>query len=109
MHDKFVDQTPAQKDPYKAKASEFPVAKAPGGKGGSTSPELGSPRALESSSADGPSDWGKGGKAFSVGVNDEGGVAVKLDCSLDLKDGRIGCKNHTCTKAGEVCDPNVHI
>lgn len=121
---KFVDQTPEQKDPYKAKGSDFSVqavkaanAQSGHGKGFSEGDGLllkqsenqESPRANESASVDGPSEWGKGGKGFSVGKNDEGGTSVSNYCGVDLDSGGVTCKGHKKTKAGEVSDPNLSL
>jgi hypothetical protein len=116
-NDKF---TKSQMDPYHAEGSDFHVKPVVAGTGqsgpkgtASGKDELAhascSPRALESDSLDGPSVWGKGGKAFTVGTCDEGGQSVTQVDELDLKTGAIGCKGFSATAAGEVPDPHVKI
>lgn len=123
-HNQLVDQNPSQKDPYKAKGSDFPVksVKAANAQSGGAYGEseghdmlakLGegqeSPRDLESMSHGGPSEWGKGGKAFSVGVNSEGGTSLDEPCGIDLASGDMTCKGYKKTKVGEVIDPKLSI
>jgi hypothetical protein len=121
--DQLVDQTIEQKDPYKAKGSDFPVksVKAFTGQSGSKGEAEGqdvlvkqggallSPRELESVSKDGPSEWGKGGKAFSVGQNSGGGTSLDEPCGVDLASGELTCKGYKKTKVGEVPDPKLSI
>lgn len=123
MHNHLVDQNEAQKDPYKAKGSDFPVkaVKAGTGQSGSHGEAEGqdmlakqsynqeSPRDVESVGPNGPSEWGKGGKAFSVGRADEGGVSVDNPCGVDLASGEQTCKGYKKTKVGEVPDPKVSL
>lgn len=122
-HNQLVDQNPSQKDPYKAKASEFHVShvKAAHGQSGEHGHAEGgdmlvkqsehqeSPRDVESASKGGPAEWGKGGKSFSVGQNSEGGVSVDEPCGVDLASGMLTCKGYKKTKVGEVPDPKVSI
>jgi len=123
-HNQLVEQNPSQKDPYRAKASEFHVSsvKAANGQSGGAHGEAEgkdmlakqsdhqeSPRDVESASKGGPSEWGKGGKSFSVGVNSEGGVSVDEPCGVDLVSGSLTCKGYKKTKVGEVPDPKVSI
>ncbi len=123
-HNELVDQNPSQKDPYRAKASEFSVksVKAANGQSGGAHGDaeghdmlvkLGegqeSPRDLESAGHDAPSEWGKGGKAFSVSVNSEGGTSVDEPCGVDLVSGELTCKGYKKTKVGEVPDPKLSI
>jgi hypothetical protein len=119
--DQLVSLNESQKDPYKAQGSDFPVKTVAAGTGqsgaaGSSSGKDAlatqssaqeSPRSLESASLDGPSEWGKGGKAFSVGQNDEGGQSVNNPNEVDLKDGSISCKGYTQTVVDEVPDPSA--
>jgi hypothetical protein len=122
--DQLVDESIQQKDPYKAKGSDFPVksVKADNGQSGGAKGEaegqdalvkqggaLESPRDLESVSKGGPSEWGKGGKAFSVGKDSEGGTSVDEPCGVDLVTGELTCKGYKKTKVGEVPDPKVSI
>jgi hypothetical protein len=121
--DQLVDQTIEQKDPYKAKGSDFSVkaVKAGTGQSGSKGDAEGQndlatlkdfqegPRDVESVSKGGPSEWGKGGKAFSVGKADEGGTSVDEPCGVDLVSGALTCKGYKKTKVGEVADPKISI
>jgi hypothetical protein len=123
-HNQLVDQNPSQKDPYKAKASEFHVQSVKAGNGQSggahgdaegqdmlvkQSENQLAPRANESVDVDGPSEWGKGGKAFHASVNSEGGTSLDNPCGVDLASGSQTCKGYKKTKAGEVIDPKVSI
>lgn len=105
----------APKDPYQAEGSDFKV-KLSDKKGDAVAKNqviesdfLGSPRSIESVSKDGPSEWGKGGKAFPVGTADEGSTSVDEPCGVDLESGVVTCKGHAKTKAGEVPDPKVSL
>jgi hypothetical protein len=123
-HNELVAQNEFQKDPYRAKASEFPVKSVKAGNGQSggahgdsegndmlvkQSENQLAPRANESVDVDGPSEWGKGGKAFSASVASEGSTAVDNPCGVDLATGEQTCKGYKKTKVGEVIDPKVSI
>lgn len=123
-HNELVAQNEFQKDPYRAKASEFPVKSVKAGNGQSggakgdaegqdqlakQSHNQESPRDVESAGPGGNSEWGKGGKAFSVGKNDEGGTSVMDPCGIDLETGAVTCKGYKKTKVGEVPDPKLSI
>lgn len=122
--DQLVGMSEGQKDPYKAKGSDFPVksVKAANGQSGGAKGEASgqdqlatlsemqeSPRTIESVGKNGPSEWGKGGKAFSIGQNDEGGKSVDEGSGVDLESGDMTCKGYKKTKVGEVPDPKVSI
>lgn len=123
-NNQLVDQNPNHKDPYRAKASDFSVksVKAANGQSGGAHGESEgqnmlvkqsegqvSPRDLESEGHDGPSAWGKGGKAFSVSVSSEGSTSLDNPCGVDLATGEQTCKGYKKTKVSEVIDPKVSI
>src|SRR6266436_7388023 len=110
-HNELVGQGESQKDPYRAKGSDFPVKAVMAGTGQSGAHgtaegkdmlvsqghNLEGPRNLESASPNGPSEWGKGGKAFSVGQASEGSISVDNPLSIDLATGKQMCKGYKAT------------
>jgi len=123
-HNELVGQGESARDPYRAKGSDFPVksVKAANGQSGGSKGDVEGqdmlvsqghnqegPRDLESASPNGPSEWGKGGKAFFVGQNSEGGTSLDNPCSVDCGSGMQMVKGYKGTKVGETPDPKVSI
>ena len=127
--DSLESQTVGQRDPYRAKASEFPVKKVVAGHGQSSdasgehdalatlSKNQESPREVEIPGAGAKDSMSSRASSvaanFKVGKNGgESGVAPvspKNEYSVDLVTGRIGCSKYTATRVGEVEEDSVSI
>jgi hypothetical protein len=118
----MVSLNEAQKDPYKAKGSDFSVKNVrsePFQSGGSKGMAEGKDELVKLSSGQQgprrtqdegdltPSKWGKGD--FSIGKNDEGGSSVSFDDSVDLVSGKIICKGYKPSVVGEVPQCGVKL
>ena len=106
-HDEMVSQSIEQKDPYRAKASDFPYKShvsvdaqsglphgTAEGKDKLATSMCESPRQLESDGDLTPSVWGKGGKAFKVETNggesdDSSPSKVSIPHSVNFVTGQV--------------------
>lgn len=134
--DSLVPQGEMQKDPYRAKGSDFPVKSVSAftGQSGSHGTAEGKdqlvadsenqcgPRHVEddgpgSSGAGTPTGWQSGSRSgrvasnFSVSKNGagEGGTGMDAGVSVDLATGKITASGYKSTKVGEVGDRHAHI
>lgn len=129
-HDKLIPETLEQKDPYRAKGSDFPVKNvmARHGQSGSHGTAEGMDALAHQSETqcgvrhneDGgagehgsgtPSEWGKGGKQFTVEVNkgesEEEGKETSIPESVNLMTGYL--EGGSRTRVQEVPQYNVKI
>lgn len=129
MKDSLEPMNPQQKDPYKAKASEFPVKKISAGHGQSEDSSdssliswagnLTSPREVEIPGKGGSGSDSMATRAsavssnFSVGTSSgESGVAPVApgnEYGVDLSTGRVTCSSYKGTKVKEVAEDSVSI
>lgn len=133
--DDLVPLTPMQHDPYKAKASDFPVKTVEAGTGQSgahgkaegqdqlaTQSEYQmSPRCLEdggagSSGAGTPTSWESGGRAakiaanFPISTNSEvRGTAVSIAERVNFKTGMVEADGYSATRVKETPEKKVSI
>lgn len=137
-HDDLVPLTPMQHDPYRAKASDFPVGAvdAATGQGGahgkaegmdmlaSQSENQCGPRHLEDSGpgpkgSGTPTGWESGGRSAKIAsafpIRTSGGEAmaeggeIAIAEFVDLKTGMIGAKGYGSTRVKEVQEKKVSI
>ena len=91
---KLVNLSDAQKDPNKAKPSDFPKTGGPAGMAEGQNEHLvqsynqEGPRHSEDGSHLRPSEWGKGGTEFKVGRASEGSTPVHTSESVNLETGK---------------------
>jgi hypothetical protein len=115
--DSLVSQSKNQVDNNATKASDYPNKS--GGPGGQPGKDqlvpgegyLGSPRNCQDGGDLTPSDWGKGGTQFKVGVSKGGedGPAVSHGNAIDLVTGKMIVGGYSATRVGEVGDPKASI
>ena len=123
--DNLVSQNPAQKDPYKARASEFSIGNASSMAQGTAeganqlaqqSANQCGPRYAQddgpgSSGAGTPANWAK--NDFKISRNSGEGMSspssVTEGSSIDLTTGRISVAGVKATRVGEVLDPKLSI
>lgn len=101
---KLVSQPMEQRDSYRVRGADFPVksVKAVSGAGGSKGDAEGSNKLVPQSTeqrgprfnaGDGPAEWGREGKQFSVSVNkgesDESPSSVSIPESINCATGKI--------------------
>jgi hypothetical protein len=122
-HNKLVDQTMTQVDPYRVRGTDFPAADKPAPQVPANYPHgfsqghnelVEAPcgnRNLEDSGDQTPSVWGKGGKTWTVETNrgegSEAATSMSYMNSVNLVSGMMD--GGSPTPVGEVTDMNVHI